>query len=238
MKRSTRLRIMQFSTGLRNRLFSEGSGSEVSITEIGPEQSFWKGWRQLNRIWSPIPDCSDIYTKLIVKMYEELKGQAVLVALNPEHVAFGWDEYVLTLRSLDDELVKPHRIALKTAHPSRRMCWGNEEIVPYQYVFDIREVASVQYYLRRFTSFDMLKILILKPVADAREKAADLLQKFCLDQVPNLDPILEYAAYLVYYDYNGIILNVVAERARLDTISAYILQLTGTDGGAVELADR
>lgn len=226
---TNKLLTFKIDDGSQNRFFSNRLGRSTGIIKIGPEQSFLKGWRQIRRITDPIPDCSETWSKFITNLYANTNGQTIMMDIRPEVAAFRIDQYEHILIRLDKELSKPHQIRLKTAHPTKRMRWGSEEFIPYQFIYDLLDLKDLADILSTFKGFFMSTLLVLKPISDL-SKMADHLRKHFLDEYIDFDGVFEQIAYVIYYDFNGIILIVEGETDSLNRASSEILKLQAAKG--------
>jgi hypothetical protein len=225
-KNYVKLHTVKVEDGSQNMLFSPRLLQRTGIIKIGPRQSFWPKWKQLGRILRPAPDCSDTFAKCLVDLYHERDGQTFIADIRPEQASFAPGQYEATIAHLDNELGRPHSIAHKVAHPSKRMFWGDEEIIPYQYVYDIQDLARVSPLLRTSAGFLMLRFLILNQDADS-VTVVEYLQSLFLGQVLDLDPVFKQIAYAAYHDFSGITFIVEASVERLKNVADHVAQIGG-----------
>jgi len=219
-----KLRFFKVDDSSQNKFFSASLSKETGVSKIGPEESFWKGWRQWQRILRPIPDCSEIWARFVKELLNETKGKAIVADIRPEHAAFYKNQYETALANLDNQLKKRHLVSYKVGHPTKRMRWDSEELIPYQYVFDVDEFGDVQYIMRTFNDFEMGMFLILKPSANLFRIAEDLKVHF-LEQRSNLDEVFDEVVCVVYFNFDGTILVVESERSRFNSVLATLHKL-------------
>lgn len=192
----------------------------VTCLEIRPNEVDIKGIR---RLWTTVPDRTRELATIIERATQLASGHSLLATVKPELAAFrpGGDEYNNALQLLDDEAKRPHKVFLKTAHPTKRMKENLVEYIPYHFVLDIDHSGLVDFVVSRFRTFEMLQLLILGIDADEQE-IANQLQGLYLGRNFLLDDLLEEVQVLGFFDYFG-------ERLYLESASDQVIRRIAED---------